>query len=63
LFFPTISDVTVKDIDWLRKFRNLFTAFDRFAQEVPEDRWPKELFDEYQKLKFATNAIDLSVVL
>jgi hypothetical protein len=63
LFFPTISDVTVKDIDWLRKFRNLFTAFDRFAQDVPADQWPKDLFDEYQKLKFGANAIDLSVVL
>jgi hypothetical protein len=63
LFFPTISDVTVKDIDWLRKFRHFYTEFDRFAQEVPASDWPPELHEKYQDMKRQVNAIDLSVVI
>lgn len=62
LFFPTIADVTVKDIAWLRQFRHFFIEFDRFAQEVPAGKWPTELFAKYQELKSRTNMIDLSVV-
>ena len=63
LFFPTINDVTVKDIAWLRQFRHLFTQFDSFAQTVAADRWPPELLDRYRQLKRASTAIDLSVVI
>ena len=63
LFFPTIADVTVKDIAWLRQFRHLFTRFDGFAQTVPPDRWPPELLNQYRQLKRAANSIDLSVVI
>ncbi len=62
LFFPTISDVTIKDVDWLRQFRNLFTDFDQLAQTIPADRWPSELLDAYRALKRRAGAIDLSVV-
>lgn len=63
LFFPTIPDLTIKDIAWLRQFRHLFCAFDRAAQMVPDDSWPPELLAHYRQLKTATNAIDLSVVI
>ena len=63
LFFPTISDVTLKDIAWLRQFRHLYTEFDRFAQEVPADQWPPALLAKYNELKTRANAIDLSVVM
>lgn len=63
LFFPTIADLTIKDIFWLRQFRHLFCQFDQNAQAVPYDRWPPELLACYRELKSATNAIDLSVVI
>lgn len=63
LFFPTISDVSVRDIYWLRQFRKLFTDFDRVAQEVPANQWPAELRVAYEKLKAETNSIDLSVII
>jgi hypothetical protein len=63
LFFPTISDVTVRDIYWLRQFRKLFTDFDKVAQEIPADQWPPALRDEYEKLKAKANNIDLSVII
>lgn len=63
LFFPTIADVTLKDIAWLRQFRHLYTDFDRFAQEVPAASWPPELLAKYNELKTRANAIDLSVVM
>jgi hypothetical protein len=63
LFFPTISDVSVKDIDWLRKFRHFYTEFDRFAQEVPSCEWPAGLHEKYEDMKRRINAIDLSVVI
>ncbi len=63
LFFPTISDVSVRDIYWLRQFRKLFTDFDRVAQEIPADRWPADLHTEYQKLLAKANSIDLAVII
>ncbi len=63
LFFPSIPDVTVRDIAWLRKFKHLFDEFDEFAQEVPAETWPAELREKYEKLKRDANQIDLAVVL
>lgn len=63
LFFPTIADVTVKDIAWLRKFRHLFVQFDQQAQAVPREQWPAELLESYREMKRAMNEIDLSVVI
>lgn len=62
LFFPTIPDVSVKDVDWLRQFRHFYTQFDSVAQEVPADEWPPKLLEKYNELKSNINAIDLSVV-
>lgn len=62
LFFPTIPDVSVKDIDWLRQFRHIYAEFDAFAQEVPGEQWPPDLLAKYNEMKSRINAIDLSVV-
>lgn len=62
LFFPTISDLTVKDVYWLRQFRNLFVDFDKVAQTVARESWPPDLRAAYEKLKRDTNLIDLSVI-
>ena len=59
LFFPTISDLTVRDIAWLRKFKHLYDTFD---QEVQTDDWPPELKKKYEAFKRDVNAIDVSVV-
>lgn len=62
LFFPSISDLTLRDIAWLRKFKHLFDGFDEFAQEVAPPLWPKELREEYESFKEQVNAIDVTIV-
>jgi hypothetical protein len=63
LFFPTISDVTVRDIDWLRQFKHFHDDFDRLAQEIPAEEWPPALRRAYEAFKRRVNSIDLAVVL
>ena len=63
LFFPSIPDITVRDIAWLRKFKHLFDDFDEAAQKIPADTWPEELREIYEKLKREANQIDLAVVV
>ena len=60
LFFPTISDVTVRDIAWLRKFKHLFDGFD---EDVQSASWPPELWERYQRFKREVNDIDVTVVV
>lgn len=62
LFYPTISDVTVRDIAWLRKFRKLFATFDEAALTVDRKRWPSDLLRAYDEFKQGINRIDVTDV-
>ncbi|WP_148288566.1 hypothetical protein [Ilumatobacter nonamiensis] len=62
LFFPTIDDVTVRDISWLRQFRKHFIAFDEAAQGVDPTSWPVELRSAYDEMKAKINEIDVTDV-
>jgi hypothetical protein len=62
LFFPTISDVTVRDEAWLREFRRHFATFDEIALAVDRRLWPAELLHAYDELKASLNRIDVTDV-
>ena len=60
LFFPTISDVTVRDISWLRQFRRIFGEFDEAALGVDRSQWPPGLLTAYDQMKREINQIDVT---
>lgn len=62
LFYPTISDVTIRDVAWLRKFRHLFASFDEKVLTVDRRTWPRELLAAYDEFKTAVNRIDVTDV-
>ena len=62
LFFPTISDVTVRDVSWLRRFRGLYAEFDDAALRVDRRTWPPDLLHAYDRFKSAVNRIDVTDV-
>lgn len=62
LFFPSVSDVTVRDVSWLRQFRALFATFDEAALAVDRRTWPPDLLRAYDRFKTAVNRIDVSDV-
>ncbi len=62
LFFPTVSDVTVRDVAWLRKFRGLFATFDEAALTVDRKLWPPDLLRAYDLFKQGVNRIDVTDV-
>jgi hypothetical protein len=62
LFYPAISDVTIRDVAWLRKFRSLFATFDERALTVDRRTWPQGLLAAYDEFKTAVNRIDVTDV-
>lgn len=60
LFFPSINDVTVRDIAWFRLFAQQFAMFDEAAQGVPREKWPDELLTAYDTMKSNVNRIDVT---
>lgn len=62
LWFPTISDVTVRDTSWLRQFRNLFATFEEAALTVDRATWPPQLLEAYDTFTNAVNRIDVTDV-
>jgi len=62
LWYPTITDVTVRDTSWLRQFRNLFATFEDAALEVERSTWPPRLLEAYDTLTRAVNRIDVTDV-
>jgi hypothetical protein len=62
LFYPTVSDVTIRDVAWLRIFRRLFTSFDEKVLTVDRRTWPPDLLAAYDEFKSAVNQIDVTDV-
>jgi hypothetical protein len=62
LWYPTITDVTVRDISWLRQFRQLFAAFEEDALRVNRESWPPQLLAAYDGFKAQVNRIDVTDV-
>lgn len=62
LWYPTITDVTVRDTSWLRQFRNLFATFEEAAFEVDRSAWPPRLLEAYDTFTRAVNRIDVTDV-
>ena len=62
LWFPTITDVTVRDTSWLRQFRNLFATFEEAALTVDRATWPPPLLEAYDTFTNAVNRIDVTDV-
>lgn len=62
LWYPTIDDVTLRDIAWLRQFRRLFAAFDEQALAVDRTQWPPALLAAYDTFKQSVNRIDVTDV-
>ena len=62
LWYPTITDVTVRDSSWLRQFRNLFATFEEAALEVERSSWPPDLLAAYDTFTGAVNRIDVTDV-
>jgi hypothetical protein len=62
LWYPTITDVTVRDIAWMRQFRKLFATFDELALAVDRASWPPALLAAYDTFKMSVNRIDVSDV-
>ena len=60
LFFPTISDATVRDISWLRQFRKIFAEFDETALGIDRSLWTPELLSAYDHMKREINQIDVT---
>lgn len=60
LFFPTIDDVTVRDIAWFKLFRQQFATFDEAAQRVEREKWPEDLLTAYDTFKSNVNRIDVT---
>lgn len=62
LFFPNIPEATVRDIAYLRKFKQRFDAFDQEVQAVDRSRWPTQLARIYDQFKRDAAQIDVLVV-
>ncbi len=62
LYFPSITDTTVRDIAWLRQFKQHFDLFDAVAQDVDRSTWPEDLLKAYDDFKKKANQIDVLVV-
>jgi hypothetical protein len=61
-FFPTISDVTVRDISWLVQFKHFFDEFEKELQWIPIRDWPPELLEKFERFKKQVNDIEVQVV-
>jgi hypothetical protein len=62
LFFPEISDVTVRDVAWFREFWAHFATFDEAALAVERQSWPPALLAAYDQFKNAVNQIDVEIL-
>lgn len=62
LFYATLTSTTVRDIEWLRRFRALFVKFDEAASTVARERWPSDLRAAFDELKSGINDIDVMVI-
>jgi hypothetical protein len=61
-FFPTISDLTVRDISYLRQFKHFYDELDAELQEVPIRDWPPGLLEKFERFKRQVNDIQVQIV-